>query len=222
VTPGPPDPARQTLSRETLSRLALSRVALSVHPLAQAPAGPGWNHAEIAGLLPGDGVPLLPAAVLVGLVERPVGLQVVLTRRTEALRHHAGQISFPGGRIEAGDADPAAAALREAAEEIGLEGTHAEAIGYLDPLVTITGFRVVPLVARIAHAFSARPDPSEVDEVFEVPFDFLMDPRNARALEVDYRGARRALVEFQFGAYRIWGATAAMLVNLRRRMEDVA
>lgn len=203
------------------ARPTLSRLTRSLHPLARAPDGPGWNHAELAGLLPDAGAALHPAAVLVGLVERPAGLQVVLTRRTEALRHHAGQISFPGGRIEAGDADPADAALREAAEEIGLERAHAESLGYLDPLVTITGFRVVPLVARIAHAFSARPDPSEVDEVFEVPFDFLMDARNARALEIDYRGARRALVEFQFGAYRIWGATAAMLVNLRRRMEDV-
>jgi len=194
----------------------------ALHPLVQPPQGQGWNHAELADLLPDGGRSLHPAAVLVGLVDRGAGPQVLLTRRAEVLRHHAGQISFPGGRIEAQDADPAAAALREAAEEIGLAADQAEAIGYLDPFVTITGFHVYPLVARIDATFAARPDPGEVDEVFEVPFDFLMLPANARHLDVEYRGGRRKLVEFQWAQHRIWGATAAMLVNLRKRLEATA
>jgi 8-oxo-dGTP pyrophosphatase MutT (NUDIX family) len=200
----------------------IERLARALHPLAQPPAGAGWNHEELADLLPDGGRSLTPAAVLVGLVDRGAGPQVLLTRRTEALRHHAGQISFPGGRIEAGDQDPAAAALREASEEIGLAQELAQSLGYLDPFVTITGFHVFPLVARIDAAFAARPDPGEVDEVFEVPLDFLMHAGNAHSIEVEYRGGRRALLEFQYGPYRIWGATAAVLVNLRKRLEDSA
>jgi 8-oxo-dGTP pyrophosphatase MutT (NUDIX family) len=188
-------------------------------PLDAPPTGPGWNHAELIDLLPDQGRQLRPAAVLIGLVERGLGLQVLLTRRAELLRHHAGQISFPGGRIEAADRDPVAAAMREAQEEIGLPAGLAQALGYLDPFVTITGFHVYPVVASIAGEFIAQRDPSEVDEVFELPLDFLLDPGNARRVEMDYRGHRRSVVEFRHGPYRVWGATAAMLVNLRERLE---
>jgi 8-oxo-dGTP pyrophosphatase MutT (NUDIX family) len=181
-----------------------------------------WNHAELIDLLPDQGRQLRPAAVLVGLVERSQGLQVLLTRRTEALRHHAGQISFPGGRIESDDADPIAAALREAREEVGLPSAMARPLGYLDPFATITGFHVYPIVAMVANDFSAIRDPGEVEEVFEVPLDFLLDPDHVRHLEVDYRGGKRRLVEFLYGEYRIWGATAAMLVNFRERLERAA
>jgi 8-oxo-dGTP pyrophosphatase MutT (NUDIX family) len=191
----------------------------ALHPLDTPPAGPGWNHSELIDLLPDCGRSLHPAAVLIGLIDRGEGCQVLLTRRNESLRHHAGQISFPGGRIETADADPVAAALREAREEIGLQGEDVKALGYLDPFVTITGFHVYPVVAHVAAQFSAVRDPSEVEEVFEVPFDFLMDPENARLLEVDYRGGKRKLVEFRYLDYRVWGATAAMLVNLRERLE---
>lgn len=198
----------------------LERFPRVLHPLETPPPGLGWNHAELIDLLPDLGNSLRPAAVLIGLVDRGEGLQVLLTRRAELLRHHAGQISFPGGRIEPGDADPAAAALREAREEIGLQAEDVLALGYLDPFVTITGFHVFPVVARISANFSALRDPSEVDEVFEVPFAFLMDPLNARLVEVEYRGRRRKLVEFQYSSYRVWGATAAMLVNMRERLEQ--
>lgn len=199
---------------------SFDRYIRALHPLDTPPTARAWNLDELIDLLP-DGVEgLRPAAVLVGLVDRGEGLQVLLTRRTEALRHHAGQISFPGGRIESHDADPVAAALREAHEEIGLAPAQAHALGYLDPFVTITGFHVFPVVAVIEPAFTACRDPGEVDEVFELPLDFLMDPANARQLLVEYRGGQRTLVEFVHQHYRVWGATAAMLVNLRQRLEQ--
>lgn len=191
-------------------------------PLDAPPPGPGWNHAQLVDLLPDHGRQLQPAAVLIGLIDRGQGTQVLLTRRTEALRHHAGQISFPGGRIEDEDADPIAAALREAREEIGLQPEQAQVLGYLDPFVTITAFHVFPVVARVSPQFSASPDPFEVDEVFELPLEFLMNPLNARPVEMDYRGRKRSLIEFQYGNYRVWGATASMLVNLRQRLEAQA
>jgi 8-oxo-dGTP pyrophosphatase MutT (NUDIX family) len=193
--------------------------ARALHPLSSPPEGAAWNLAELADLLPDAGKLLRPAAVLVGLVDRGAGPQVLLTRRTQALRHHAGQISFPGGRIEAADRDPVAAALREATEEVGLAPSQARALGYLDPFATITGFHVYPVVALIDAGFTPRPDPGEVDEVFELPLDFLLDPANARELQVEFRGHRRTVVEFVHASYRVWGATAAMLVNLRQRLE---
>ena len=198
----------------------LERLPRALHPLATPPSGPGWNLEELRDLLPDPQAALRPASVLIALVERSGQQQVILTRRTEALRHHAGQISFPGGRIEASDIDPVAAALREAHEEVGLLPAHATPLGYLDPFATITGFHVYPVVARVHPDFVARRDPSEVDEVFEAPLSFLLEPGNARRFEVDYRGRKRSLVEFLYRDYRIWGATAAMLVNLRERLEQ--
>jgi 8-oxo-dGTP pyrophosphatase MutT (NUDIX family) len=195
------------------------RLARALHPTCSPPAGPGWNHDDIAEFLPEGGQALRAAAVLVGLVDRGAGEQALLTRRTEGLRHHGGQISFPGGRIEASDADPVAAALREATEEIGLHPAQASVLGYLDPLSTITGFHVYPVVAQIAPDFVAQRDPSEVEEVFEVPLSFLLEPANARRVELEFRGARRSVLEFQFNHWRVWGATASMLVNLRERLE---
>ena len=195
----------------------LERLPRALHPLARPPEGPGWNHAELHDLLP-PGQPLRPAAVL---VERAGGPQVLLTRRTEALRHHAGQIAFPGGRIEADDADPVAAALREAQEEVGLGAALSSPLGYLDPFVTITGFHVFPVVASVAGGFVPVPDPGEVAEAFEVPLAFLLDPGNVHSLDVDFQGRRRQVLEFRYGGHRIWGATAAMLVNFRHRLEQV-
>ena len=129
----------------------------AAYPLEAAPTGAPWNLEELEDLLsPGEP---RPAAVLVGVVAHPESPSVLLTRRHDGLRHHAGQVSFPGGRIEAFDPSPAAAALREAHEEVGLEAGQATALGYLDPLLTITGFRVLPLLALIEPGFVPRPDP---------------------------------------------------------------
>ena len=189
----------------------------ALHPLATPPDESGWNLDELHGLLPaGD---FATAAVLVGLVPRREGTQVLLTRRTEGLRHHGGQVSFPGGRIEASDRDAVAAALRETREEIGLPPAQIAPLGFLDPLATITGFRVMPVVAMVSPDYIALPDPAEVAEVFEVPLAFLLDPANLDAHMFELLGRPRAVWEYRYPAQRIWGATASILLNLRERLE---
>lgn len=199
---------------------ALPGLRGALHPLGAMPSGVPWNYDELADLL-GD-APAVDAAVLVGLVPRDSGLQVLLTRRTDSLRHHAGQVSFPGGRIEADDRDVVSAALREAQEEIGLALELATPLGFLDPLITITGFRVLPVVARIDPRFVAVPDPGEVAEVFEVDLDFLMHPDNLEHVDIEYRGRSRHVLQFrsppQAPEQRIWGVTASILFNLRERL----
>lgn len=201
------------------------RLRNAVHPLDAIPAGTAWNHADLEGLLdPASAT--LDAAVLVGLVTRGDELRAILTRRTDALRQHAGQVSFPGGRMDPGDADPASTALREAHEEIGLAPGAATVLGYLDPLLTITGYRVVPVVALVPGDFVARPDAAEVADVFEVPLRDLLDPANLEAVELELRGRARRVLQFREFApapgQRIWGATASILLNLRERLEAVA
>ncbi len=198
--------------RETLAR--------ALHPLDRIPDGQGWNHDELADLLPPAG--LREAAVLVGLVPREAGTAVLLTRRTDALRHHGGQVSFPGGGIDRLDAGVVAAALRESREEIALPPSLVEPLGFLDPFATVSGFRVTPVVAAIDRGYVARPNPAEVAEVFEVPLAYLMEPRNLRRIELDYKGRRRAVLEYDWPGQRIWGATAAILSNLRQRLEEKA
>jgi 8-oxo-dGTP pyrophosphatase MutT (NUDIX family) len=198
----------------------LQRLQAALHPLAAIPEGAPWNLDEIADLLHAATV---PAAVLVGLVPRERGVTVLLTRRTDALRHHAGQVSFPGGRIELSDADARAAAFRETGEEIGLAPPQLAPLGWLDPLATVTGFKVLPLVAAVAPDYIARPDPREVAEVFEVPLDYLMTAANLRSVELDWRGRPRTVLEFVdrgMPGQRIWGATASILFNLRQRLEN--
>lgn len=164
------------------------------------------------------GDPLIPAAVLFPLVPRETGTTVLLTRRTDHLRDHAGQISFPGGRVEASDASPAATALREAEEEIGLSPAQVELLGYLPEYRTGTGFSVVPVVGLLRLPFSLRPDDFEVAEIFEVPLDFLLDPANHQQHAMHYRGAWREYVAMLYGKYFIWGATAGMIRTLAKRL----
>jgi 8-oxo-dGTP pyrophosphatase MutT (NUDIX family) len=195
----------------------LARIAAALHPLELAPAGEGWNHEEIVDLLP-EGHVLVEAAVLVGLVPRASGTQVLLTRRTDALRNHAGQVSFPGGRIETDDVEAVAAGLRETFEEVGIAPSQVTPLGYLDAFTTITGFRVLPVVATIDSDYVAQPDPNEVADVFEVPLDFLLDPANLASLSLEHRGRPRQVWEFSYPGQRIWGVTAAILLNLRERL----
>lgn len=182
--------------------------------LAAAPP-PGvrrGDHDLNPDLLP-DG-PLTQAAVLVPLVDRSQGLTILLTRRTDHLQAHAGQISFPGGRCEPGDCDPVETALREAEEEIGLSRSLVTPIGRLDTYVTRTGFEVTPIVALVAPPPVLIPDPHEVAEVFEVPLDFILDPASRQRHSRIYSGATRYFYVFPWRDYYIWGATAGMLVNL--------
>lgn len=199
-----------------MSRSHAEVLRTALRPLSDPPGAPGWNHAQMRDLL-GD-APRTAAAVLVPVrLEREPSL--VLTRRTEHLARHAGQVAFPGGRVEAGDRDAVAAALRETEEEIGLPASAVQPVGFLDAFETVSGFLVTPVVGYVdADAPAWRPEPGEVAEVFEVPLDFILDPANLRRYTMQWQGRARPMVEFVYGRHRIWGATAAMLTNLLGRM----
>jgi 8-oxo-dGTP pyrophosphatase MutT (NUDIX family) len=141
-----------------------------------------------------------------------------LTQRTPDLTTHAGQVAFPGGKIEAVDATPAAAALRETHEETGLTEKLIEPIGYLDLYLTFSGFRILPTVARVKPGFTLTLNPSEVSETFEVPLSFLMTPANHRRKTRDWNGLPREYYEIPFGNRYIWGITAGILRNLYERI----
>jgi 8-oxo-dGTP pyrophosphatase MutT (NUDIX family) len=159
--------------------------------------------------------PLIPAAVLIPIIDRPGGLTVLLTERTKHLAAHAGQISFPGGRLEPSDRDANSAALRETEEEIGLTRDRVEIAGRLDTYYVRTGYVVTPVVGLVAPRFDLRLDPHEVAAAFEVPLDFLLDPANhQRRSRVDVGGVTREFWAMPYREHFIWGATAGMLVNL--------
>jgi 8-oxo-dGTP pyrophosphatase MutT (NUDIX family) len=157
---------------------------------------------------------LCPAAVLVPLIDRPDGMAVLLTQRTPHLSAHAGQISFPGGRIEDSDADATEAALRETEEEIGLTREHVRVIGRLDTYVTGTGFEITPIVGIVKPPFPLAIDPFEVSEAFEVPLSFVLDPSNHRRMTREFEQRTRVFFVLPFENRNIWGATAGMLINL--------
>jgi len=195
----------------------VERLRSALHPLDTPPRGDGWNLAELDGLV--EPSAFRDAAVLVGLVPRDDGLHVLLTRRNDALRNHGGQVSFPGGRVDPGDVDAVDAALRETTEEVGIPRGLVAPVGYLDPVATITGFRVLPVVATVAPGYVAAPDPAEVAAVFEVPLAYLLDPNNRVQRRFVYEGRERAVWEYRYPGQRIWGVTASMLLNLYQRLE---
>ena len=158
---------------------------------------------------------IAPAAVLVAVIERAGALSVLLTRRAERLARHAGQISFPGGRADPGDGTPQRTALREAEEEIGLPASHVEIVGRLDDYLVGTGYRITPVVGLVTAPPAFEADSSEVAEIFEVPLPFVLEPANYRRDRMTVGGIDRRFYVLPYGAYHIWGATAAILVNFR-------
>ena len=164
---------------------------------------------------------LIPAAVLFPIVVRPDETSVLLTQRTDDLKEHPGQISFPGGRVEAVDQTPADTALREAWEEVGLAAAHVDILGYLPEYRTGTGYRITPVVGRVTPPFELCPDPREVAEAFEVPLGFLLDTANHRQYEREYRGRMRQYFAMPYDRYFIWGATAGIIVSLAQALTGV-
>ena len=189
-----------------------------------APSGPASVEEDMRGPTRGDHdlnpdlydpeASLRDAAVLVPIVERPGELTILLTRRAKHLPDHPGQISFPGGSVDPGDADAEAAALREAQEEVGLPPDCVTVVGRLDTYLIRTGFRVVPVVGLLHPPFELQAEAGEVEEIFEVPLTFFLDPANRELHSRVFRGSERYFYAYPFGDYYIWGATAGMLSNL--------
>lgn len=192
---------------------AITRALL---PLEMPPAPVARNRDQLPGLV-GEG-PGTDAAVLMAIRDLPEP-RMVFTLRREDLAHHAGQVSFPGGRTDHGDSGAIETALRESQEEIALDPKAVEPLGFIDRLETISGFCVTPVVARLARDAELVPQPDEVAKLFEVPLAFLLDPGNLRQFEFRARGESRKVYEYVGVEPRIWGATAAMLVNLMQRMD---
>lgn len=200
---------------------ARARLTLEVPPALTDPKAQGvrrgdldldparWERAGVSATR--------PASVLVPVVDR-IAPTVLLTLRTADLASHAGQVAFPGGKIDPADESPVAAALREAKEEVGLAPTLVEPLGYLDLYLTFSGFRILPTVARVKPDFMLTLNPGEVTEAFEVPLDFLMDPRNHQRKTRDWKGIERDYYAMPFGERYIWGVTAGILRNLYERV----
>ncbi|MEO6075203.1 MAG: CoA pyrophosphatase [Dokdonella sp.] len=196
--------------------LAIARIRAAIRPLTDVPVDLCQPAIQFADLIPEN---LRPAAVLVPIVIRANSLSLLLTRRTEALRQHAGQISFPGGAIDLNDGDAINAALRETWEETGIAPSFVEPIGYLDRLDTISAFSITPVVAVVSEGFTIRPEPGEVAEIFEVPLDFILHPGRMHSVPIEWRGQVRHVDEFHYDSRRVWGATATILRNLIERLE---
>ena len=198
---------------------ALTLAELRRRFAAAAPAGENLYGDD--GTRPGR-ESLTPAAVLIPIVVRGEaggsGLTVIFTQRAAHLRDHSGQVSFPGGRVAAADPSPEATALRESHEEIGLDSTRVEILGRLPEYHTRTGYRITPVVGVVAPPFELRADASEVEEIFEVPLAFLLDPANHQRHSREWQGELRWFFAMPYEGRYIWGATAGMLINLYRHL----
>ena len=188
-----------------------------------ARAGSGSSDYDLTSPgLKGASPGLRPAGVLLPLIDRDGSLNVILTKRAPDLKHHAGQVSFPGGKLEPGDADARAAALREAREEIGLEPGNVRILGKCPDHETVTGYLMSPYVGEVLESFEPVPQAEEVAEIFDVPFRLLADPASYGVEERVVAGKRRRFYAVECGPHRIWGATAMILYRLAKRMPDWA
>jgi 8-oxo-dGTP pyrophosphatase MutT (NUDIX family) len=195
------------------------RERLKRTPPASTVYGDDAVGSEEASLKAGrSSAPLTPAAVLVPIVDHPSGLSVIFTKRTTHLKAHSGQVSFPGGRAEPEDPTPEFTALREAQEEIGLAIDRVEVLARMPEYRTRTGFRVTPVVGLLTPPVALTPDPREVEEVFEVPLAFLLDPKNHQRETRELQGRTVGYYVMRYENRTIWGATAGMLVNLYRHL----
>lgn len=204
-----------------IEHLDISRLRRAVRSLQDPPQPPGWNASDFPELW-SDRPALRQAAVLLPVVCREDSLSMLFTRRNESMRQHAGQVSFPGGAMESGDIDAIATALRETREETGIDTGYITPLGFLDCFDTVSGFCVSPVVGLVREGFVVAPDPREVAEVFEVPLDYILEPDRMQRSEILWHGRGREIFEFDYAGKRIWGATAAILQNLLRRLEALA
>lgn len=209
----PEPPATSTLLEQRLRTALANTSEAPPRPLTtfELPLG-------IDKLMPGLMRSLRPASVLVPVMRRGAGLQILLTRRSDSLRAHRGQISFPGGRREAHDASATAAALREAHEEVGLPATAVEVVGYLDDYPTLSRFLVTPVVGLVEDVPEVKPCANEVAEIFEVPLAFAIEPANFERKVLSREGINVPFFELNYDGYRIWGATAGMLWNMAQKL----
>jgi 8-oxo-dGTP pyrophosphatase MutT (NUDIX family) len=204
--------------RRTMPQAFFARAAERLH--VEPPTGPATGEQVLNPGLFTEGDGFRDAAVLVPVVAHETGLTALLTLRTPHLAVHAGQIAFPGGKIEASDKGPGAAALREAREEIGLDPASVAIVGYLDRYLTGTGYRITPVVGRVLPDPMLALNPQEVQEAFEVPLTFLMDPQNHHRSSRFFMGRERHFYEMPFEGRYIWGITAGIIRGLYERMFD--
>ena len=207
------------LTTDEFAALAMERLRAEPPALGDVIARPRGDHDhQPQPIKAPDETAAVPAAVLIGIVPRPEGPTVLLTQRAASLRSHSAQVAFPGGRVDAVDGSPVVTALREAEEEIGLPRERVRTLGFLDAYLTGTGYRIVPVVALLEPPFTLTLNAHEVDDAFETPLSFLLDPANHRREGREWKGLYRTYYAMPFGDRYIWGATAGMIRNLYERL----
>lgn len=207
------------LTAEAFATLARERLRADPPAIGDVISRPRGDHElQPQPMSAPDEAAAVPAAVLIPVVARPGGATVLLTQRSAGLRNHSAQVAFPGGRVDAVDGTPLVTALRETEEEIGLSRERVRMLGFLDAYLTGTGYRITPVVALIEPPFSLTINPQEVDEAFEAPLAFLLDPANHRREGREWKGTYRTYYAIPYGERYIWGATAGMIRNLYERL----